>query len=300
MPDSFGLDASANPTVDQNPLDVPEPETAAELGQGGHGYDEKPSTETHDAQMARCTKQLAAVLLDLDAAWETLPRTSELHVPHDDNLSQATSEFANKYSQHNFPEAIFISVQQLIDLYPSAIQLSLALDVGPVPQCEVEDCAHRLHVPPSLAGIEEYALARSEGPTINMPLVNLLVSCHLRLLDVLDRVLVLVVSCFKVTLASPTREEPDFWIPQLRVGSFTPKRNVAAFTQAFMLKHLLDKLSAREESLEQAIAKKQTEGDASAECRLLLLQCEMLKQRHGTKMDQLGAIGRELSSLGLL
>lgn len=247
---------------------------------------------------SHCTQQLTKIMLDLDTVWVTLPPNSDLHFPVDENLDNHTAAFAERYSQNKALETLFGATQRLIDIYPAAIPLSLALD-SVVPRCETDNCVHFINTPPSLSALEAFVLSRNSPSTIDHSLANLLISCHVRLIDVLDRLLLLVFSCFKLHQGSPTMREPDFAVPELRVGSFTPPPASAAFVQAFLMKHLLGMLSGRVDQLAQAVEAKLRENPGK-ECQALALQCEILKERQDAKMEHIGAVGEELVRAGML
>lgn len=258
--------------------------------------DPKPSPPN---SKSHCTQQLASIMVDLDALWAEIPPTSAFHFPLGDDIEKHTAAFAEKYAQHKSIENLFGTSQRLIDLYPAAILQSLTLNSMDPPRCETGGCVHSVDPPPSLRAAEESVLSRNSSSAIDHSLASLLISCHLRLLDVLDHLLLLVLSCFKIHSTSPTMREPDFGVPELRVGSFTPPRASAAFMQAFLAKHLVGILSEKAGQLAQAVELKSGE-NPDKECRVLALQCELLKERQAVKLDQIGAVGEELVKSGML
>ncbi|KAK3937209.1 hypothetical protein QBC46DRAFT_393192 [Diplogelasinospora grovesii] len=247
---------------------------------------------------SQCYHQLSTILLDLNAIWASLPPETETHFPYDSNIAEHTARFSQRYSHKDLLEKVFASVQQLVDIYPTATQLFLNRE--PSQTCESTNCTHLLGLPLELAEIETHLLARDNRPhPVDLPLANLLVSCHLRVLDILDRTLYSILSCFKITLASPTQREPDFEAPEVRVGSFTPTRAAAISMQAFLIRHLMDALSTRARQMTEAVTSN-TAGQTDKEGRLLVLQCEIVQERHEAKAEHLRVIGEQLHKTGLL
>lgn len=252
-----------------------------------------PNSKSH------CTQELARIMLDLDIVWVSLPPKSGLHFPLSDDLEKHTAAFAEKHAQHTSLELLFGACQRLVDLYPTAISQSLALNLMDPRQCESDGCLHSADLPASLRAIEESVQLRNSPSTLDLSLASLLASCHLRLLDVLDHLVFLVLSCFRLHVASPTIRDPDFGVPVLRVGSFTPTRASAAFMQAFLVKHLLGTLSEKAGQFAQAVESK-AGVNRDTEFRALLLQCEVLKERQTAKLDHISTISEELVKVGML
>lgn len=248
---------------------------------------------------SQCIHHLTSILVDLDAVWVSMPPKTSLHFPLDENIDKFTAAFAEKYSQHKSVERLFGAAQRLVDLYPTVIPLSLALNSADQPRCEPDTCVHSIEPPANLRAVESSAVLRDSPSTIDHPLANLLIACHLRLIDVLDHLLLLVLSCFKLHAASPTRMEPNFGVPELRVGSFTPTRASAAFMQAFLMKHLIGILSDRVDEFSRAVESK-LQGNPDKECRVLAMQCEILKERQADKVAQIGELSEALVTAGML
>ena len=107
----------------------------------------------------------------------------------------------------------------------------------------------------------------------------------------------MAISCFKVHHASPTAvKEPFSGTPELRIGSFIPSRAPAAFMQGMLMKHLLGGLLERANQLTQAVVPR-LEGSKDKDGRVLALQCEALKERQASKLEQIGTIGEEMMKI---
>ncbi|OIW26044.1 hypothetical protein CONLIGDRAFT_647762 [Coniochaeta ligniaria NRRL 30616] len=283
------LDATKEPGIDPTFL-TPE--------QTGSADSEKEKPATPDEPKSACVKQLSKVMLDLDAIWTSIFPRSHLHMPFDETIAKTTADLSAMYSHDKLLEDFFGAAQRLIDIYPSAAKLSLALCPEDL-TCTDANCIHLLSVPPALHQIDQEIERRNSPSTVDLALGNLLVSCHLRVLDLLDRILSLAISCFKITLNSPQLKEPSYNVPVMKVGSFTPTRDASAFMQAYLMKHLVSRLGGEVGKLATAVEAKVQEGGGK-ECRVFSLQCEILLERQESKVGQLQAVGEELVQCGLL
>ena len=263
-----------------------------------------PSTEQTDGnssgipvvaeeQKSFCVRQLSTVTLDLDGIWTSILPLLDLHTSFDETLDSKTTDLSANYPHDKLLETFFAAAQRLADLYPTAARLCLALCPERA-DCRVLDCIHRLPVPAALAPIDEEVEARNSPATIDLALGNLLVSCHLRALDILNRILFLTMSCFKITFNSRDSKEPQYDVPQMRVGSFTPTRDVSVYLQAHLMGHLVGRLGDEAGKLAAAVDAKGRERK-DKECRVFALQCEILLERQAGKVEQLKALCEELA-----
>jgi hypothetical protein len=123
-------------------------------------------------------------------------------------------------------------------------------------------------------------------------LANLIVSCHSRLLDLVDCFFLLVTSCIRVTVASPDRREPEFDGPEMRVGSFVLAKTAAALMQIPLLKHLTLGLSDRLSLFGRAISScaAGVDDDGSTEAQILALQHQQHTKRHASFLWHVGTV----------
>ena len=261
----------------------------------GTGSD-KPSTP--EAAKSACLKQLTQVTLDLDTIWTSIFPRSHLHMPFDDSIDRATADLSAKYSHESLLQDFFGAAQRLIDVYPTAARLCLVLCPEDI-TCTDPSCIHHLPIPPSLRPVDEAVEARNSPSTIDLALGSLLVSCHLRVLDVLDRILALAISCERVTLNSPRLREPEYSVPVVKVGSFTPTRDASAFMQAYLMKHLVTRLGVEAARLGADVGER-VRGGGEREWRVFAMQCEVLVERQEVKVGQLKVLGEELARVGML
>ncbi|ROW16123.1 hypothetical protein VPNG_01985 [Cytospora leucostoma] len=238
-----------------------------------------------------CTKQLTDLLLDTDKLWERIPLRSTMHIPRSDPHELYLKALTEKATTKYILENLFTVAQQLIDLYPQAVTLISSRDADSAAACDVPDCTHELVLPPSLRDLEEQLPSQGKSARVDAALANLLVSCHVRLQDVLDRVFLLVTSCTRVTLASPDRREPDFDLSEMRVGSFVPQRTAAVLMHMTLLKHLMLTLSDKLALFREAVSSRKISGTVEdLEARVLAMQHESLAGRHARQVQHISTI----------
>jgi hypothetical protein len=250
------------------------------------------SPATAEERKSSCTNVLTQILLDLDTIWTSILPSSHLHAPFDDTIWQTTADLSARYRHDKLLQDFFAVAQRLLNIYPIAAASSLSLCPGDV-ECTDPKCIHRLPVPPTLRPVDEATDGRNAPGVIDLSLGNLLVSCHLRVLDVMDRILSLAISCHKITSNSPQGREPGYNVPVVTVGSFTPTRDASAVMHTYLLKHLVVRLGAEAEKLARDVHRGIAEG-ADRESKVLGLLCEVVVERQGEKVGQLKVLGEEL------
>lgn len=256
-----------------------------------------PLTEAASDKLA-CTELLTGLMLEMDRLWASLPHQSALHRPRGESVEHYAIEFL-PMSPKCMLEQIFPRAQNLVDAYPLATKFAMSLGADSSFACGVPDCIHGLYVPEGLSEIDKQTSAYDSTSTVDHALANLLISCHLRFLDILERVCTQVVTCFKVTLDSPTYREPEFDVIELRVGSYIPEKNASVLMQFTLLKHILGKLSSKVKYFEEAISSANPSA-ASPEARVIALQCEILRERHQLKTRQIMALEESLMKFGAM
>lgn len=277
----------------------------------GSSGDEAASQSPASAR-ARCTQLLTSLLQDLQLLYDSIP-SAPLHNANDETLEEYTADYVRKHPRDSFLEAIFSCTHGLVEVYPTATELALSFSQAESSsgetiqeECGIENCVHHLPLPPELAEVENLIRSRPGLPRLDVTLANLLLSCHHRLLDSLDRILAVVLSCVKVSLASPEFQGTEFSLPELRVGSFTAPKSSAIAMQAVLLKHLASTMGERLDRLVMAVAGRAEEssagdgGEGGNEARVLAMQCELLRESHAAKMRQLGAVGEAIVHFRLM
>lgn len=238
-----------------------------------------------------CTSKLTELLLDLGRLWAKLPMKTTLHLPQRNSHEAHVKNLTDKIASKAVLEKLFALAQRLIDLYPDAISLAVPPDTAPPPACDIPVCTHALDLPPALEKIEQHVSARHMALKTDLALANVLVSCHIRLLDILDCFFLLVTACLRVTVASPERREPEFDGPDMRVGSFVPPKTAAVSMQIALLKHLMVGLSEKLTSFGVAVSSRAAgPDDGDLEVHVVTVQHQMLTKRHASSIAHVDII----------
>lgn len=255
------------------------------------------SVETTESRPGR---RLAELHMDLDTILAKLPNAVACHTAKDKSLPQYIVNIADKYAGDSSLETIFITFQCLIDLYPeAAVAVVKPADRFEAGSCEIVDCLHNVELPKDLAGPQD--LVRMEP--VDAALGSQLIACHLRLLDVVDGLAMCVGLCLRLKSAMPGKEEPEFQMPDLKVGSFTPSKHSAMLMQAVLMKNLLDKLQSNCKEFRTALDEASSYPIATEvpiSLRALLLQAESLCQRHDRTLNHFKSIATHLIEMGLI
>lgn len=232
-----------------------------------------------------CTKELASILLDSDEAWENMSHSPDLHVSSAEDGDAFLNSSSAKMVTRRVLESFFVLAQRLVNLYPAVISNSLSLKPTKNSAPNLGDCTHNFDLTRGLKEVEDSVLQDGTFTGLDSALTNLLISCHNRQLDILDRLFLLVTSCTRATLAN--RREPDFDVSETRVGSFVPQRTAAVLMQIALLKHLVAALTDRVASFGKAVSDWTVETThIGLESKILKLQHEALTKRQEVKAHQ--------------
>ncbi|EJT80947.1 hypothetical protein GGTG_00937 [Gaeumannomyces tritici R3-111a-1] len=280
VPDWLALDAALASSSSESPHVV-----AATAG-GGSSASSFGDQSAAEAEAA-CGRTLAELQVELDGTLAALPPPPFMHVAAGDNaaIAERLAEVAARLAARGFLERIFAAVQRLTDVYPAAVDAALGGGGGGEPPCTVPDCVHAHGLPPEFAGLDDghdgappLPPRSGGGGGVDMALAGQLVSCHLRLLDVLDRIMLYALSCLRLKVAAGGVRHPDFPLPELKVGSFRPAGPSAQLMQVILIRDMMDGLHQHLRLFADAV-----DAEASAApslgARTLKLQTELLGER---------------------
>lgn len=251
------------------------------------------------------TQNLTSLLQDADKVWARLPLQSTSHMPQSQSDELFQKLVSEKVATKSLLEAFFHLAQRLVDTYPAALDAAMAPTESqrePASPCDIADCTHTFELDPPLSELEAQVSGQGLFSGPDLALANLVVACHTRLLDILDRVFLLVASCTRVTLAC--RREPCFDVSELRVGAFVPQRTAAVLMQLALLRHMMARLAGQLAAFGRAVAAAAAcwAGASAAgaarppEAVVLELQHEILARRHAQKAAQVGVVEEFLST----
>lgn len=236
-----------------------------------------------------CLQNLTKILLEADDLLSRLPLQTTLHVQQTDSHIGLLKRLPETMPTNTTMERFFGLAQRLIDAYPAALDASLPKKSPPDATCDITDCTHTLDLPASLLKLESEVVAEISSATPDVSLVNLVVSCHTRLLDILDRFFLMVTACTRVTLASG--QEPEFDLSELHVGSFVPQRPAAVLMQITLLERLVAGLANRVLLMGDAISVfAERDDEDSDEVVILQSQHKLLANRQITKSRQVKTV----------
>ncbi|TLS29403.1 hypothetical protein PpBr36_01487 [Pyricularia pennisetigena] len=266
----------------------PEDSASADNGPSTLESDTTPATSI-EAELSRPGHRLADLQMTLDTILAKLPTPAAYHVQKDGPLSGYLADFGARYLGDGFIENIFTSLQSLIDLYPeatAAIVTPTAADDQDPNSCEIVGCLHEVALPAELAVLEGHM---GQPEPVDGTLGGQLVACHLRLLDVVDRLDRSVFMCARLEAVLPPGGKAKFHVPDLTVGKFKPPHHSAALMQLVLLKNLLDKLLFVSRELGASLDKVDAAPavrEASLSLPVLLVQAESLGKRHERTLDR--------------
>lgn len=249
---------------------------------------ESTSAVSGDARSV-CTQKLTSLLLDSDEICTRLSLGPGLHISQLGASDAFLDVLSAKMATRHVLESYFVLAQRLIDIYPTAISTLFTPELMTPSACDVPECLHSIDLVLVLKQVEDGVLQQGTFLGPDVAVANLLVACHSRQLDILDRLFLLVTSCTRATLAS--RREPDFDVSEMRIGSYVPQRTAAVLMQVALLKHIVAGLTDRLASFGRAISEwtgTSTTGDL--ESSILKLQHESTTKRQAAKARQVGLI----------
>ncbi|KAL8393258.1 hypothetical protein RB595_003153 [Gaeumannomyces hyphopodioides] len=271
VPDWLALDAALASSSESPPVAAAAGDSSATSSFGDRAAEAAPTA---------CGRTLAELQVELDATLGTLPPPPFLHLPADDDaaVAERLADMVPRLSTRTFMERIFAAVQRLTDAYPGAVDAALGGRARGEPPCHIPNCVHAHELPPEFAGLDDGAPPPPQSGGVDMALAGQLVSCHLRLLDVLDRLLLYALSCLRLKAAASGVRHPDFPLPELRIGSFTPVGSSAQLMQVVLIRDMMDRLHQHLKLFADAVDAEALE-TASLGTRTLKLQTELLGER---------------------
>jgi hypothetical protein len=155
--------------------------------------------------------------------------------------------------------------------------MDIIFKVPETENCLDPDCLHHQE-PPAVLEDELHGLMDRgyEANPFDSFVFGLLLTCHMRVVDVLDHLLMHATSCAKATLASPNIKEPQLHIPELRVGNFIVSPTSSSSMQAVLLIHIASVLVDRSKQLSERVDEALKDKTSTKQTSIFKLQCEIL------------------------
>ncbi|KAI5458222.1 hypothetical protein BGZ63DRAFT_427486 [Mariannaea sp. PMI_226] len=233
---------------------------------------------------------LANLMTSLDYLHEEFPASvvhKHLTVEYMKSFSQSVE---GKLNLEKSVELLLQRGQELSQLYPKVLLRVNHRINRPVgnESCTLPDCVHKMR----------QSLQTRQPPILDHSLINLLIACHMRFIDILDNIMDLGRLCSHVFSKLPKDHEPNYDIPEIRIGSFVAPRESAVSLITTMMVELQSSLKSQSEELNTLVVS--TVGETSAQARALTIQCDILGQRAMDSLDDIRQLRAQLFSSGVL
>ncbi|KAL9130699.1 MAG: hypothetical protein Q9217_001178 [Psora testacea] len=212
-----------------------------------------------------CIQQLAGLSVSLHEHAATVPPLSSQSLPSQayqwKDVSPVESETGELRTPNNTPPSketqncqgfeidhTFRLTQSLIDIYPCCISTAIERQqTHSTPQNLQDD--HESASLQSIAETNDPRVRLHRKPMIDEASILLLLSCHLRLLDIYETIFGHIQACIEGFKRSRNNAEQTIHASELRVGSFVPSASVAIPMQVMLVIHLASQLLDRAREL---------------------------------------------------
>lgn len=239
------------------------------------------------------SERLAALLSGLDRMLQALPSSLEMHHVPRAQLREYADNVGDNFDLQSTLDGLLHHAQDLAVIYPEATSASFSKRTT-APEsdalCTVPDCIHH----------DRTSLHTTPLPKLDHALLNLVMACHIRLLDIMDTMAEHGRMCAFMVATLPSDYDPKFAVPEIRVGSFIAPSNTAASMLLGVLLELQTLLVERIGDLSGVIAQVRDSPGAAREARVVSLQCEILQERAETTLGELTEFKKGLVSARLL
>lgn len=249
------------------------------------------SDNTHRLSVNECIRRLSELSISLFEYSTTIPPLA-IHdpVPQTDDYQATMDSRAKDYSNYTADETFRVT-QELIDIYPLFIELftrrkvfhsSKSSHVPMSPQQPVE----------SEQGVEYLGPV---APPLSNPLhldhsaILLVLSCHLRLIDIYEQLFKHMKVCIDLKGVGHTQQQGTFTAPRLRIGNYVPPMTTAVTMQMLLLVHFATSLCDFAVALDGHIRKPEDGGTSAGNSpsdqshhevkALTLVSAERVKER---------------------
>ncbi|KND93814.1 Transcription factor ACEII [Tolypocladium ophioglossoides CBS 100239] len=231
-----------------------------------------PPQPTSDTPLAgTATAKLAEILVALDRIWRLLS-SQESHQDVQRQLGQCADDVGSA--------VLKLSVRHV------HVTESARADEG---EAILPDCGHPNGI------LNE----RSRLPSFDHAMLNLLLACHLRLLDVLDSLAVLAQTCANLASSLPDYD-PKFDVPEIRIGSFIAPKNTAASIFISMVLDLHILLMDKSRKLVAILSSPGANTALTREAEMIGLQFDILRDRADATLQEMEKLKDHLVSAGVL
>ncbi|KAK7416792.1 hypothetical protein QQX98_004985 [Neonectria punicea] len=249
-----------------------------------------PVSDNADTPSSSKISELAQIMAALDRIHRDFPASPIHRHMSIEAMKEYSSSAAARFDLQSTVELLLQQGQQLAVLYPHVIkQTNSGVNRPPEDDlCTISDCMHHLR----------QSLRPRPPPIVDLSLFNLLIACHLRLIDIFDNIMDHSRVCAHVFSTLPKDKEPNFDIPEIRIGSFVAPKDSSASIVITMLVELQSSLEARGQELSNSV--KLAAGETSPQSQILALQCDALSQRATDTLADMRDLRAILFSSGIM
>lgn len=238
-------------------------------------------------------ERLAALLSGLDRMLQALPSSLEMHHVPREQLREYADHVGDNFDLQLTLDGLLHHAQDLAAIYPEATSAAVNKRMT-APEsdalCTVPDCIHQ----------DRTSLHTTPLPRLDHALLNLVMACHIRLLDIMDTLAEHGRMCAFTVATLPPDYDPKFDVPEIRVGSFIAPSNTAASMLLGVLLELQTLLVERITDMSGVVAQVKDSPGAAREARVISLQCEILQERAEATLGELTNFKKGLVSARLL
>ncbi|KAH0489504.1 hypothetical protein TgHK011_009931 [Trichoderma gracile] len=218
------------------------------------------------------SEQLTALLCDLDRMPQAVPSSLDIHHVPRQHLREYADAVEIGFDLQSTLDSLLRHAQDLASLYSEAAsalfnQRTTAADSDAL--CTVADCVHQ----------DRTSLHTTPLPKLDHALLNLVMACHIRLLDVMDTLAEHGRMCAFMVATLPPDYDPKFAVPEIRVGTFIAPTNMAASMLLSVLVELQTVLVTRVKGLAAMVDQVGDDPRAARGAKVVRLQCETLQER---------------------
>ena len=204
--------------------------------------------------IGQCIRRLSDLSVRLYEHGATIPPQS-IHntIPENESYVDVMNARAKVYANYKVDDTLQLT-QELIDVYPSFINIFA--------RRKISQASHSSRTPtnfePEKVCDQSGASLRPIAPSLSNPLaldhssILLILSCHLRLIDIYDELFKHMQFCIDQKGAICASQQ-SFSAPQLRIGNYVPPMTTSAPMQMFLLLHFATSLCDHAVELEECI-----------------------------------------------
>jgi hypothetical protein len=251
---------------------------------------ETPLPDSHVQGSQTDMSMLTTILQSADQIYTSLPGEELFHIPRN-QAAQYQEQMSQRLQLQKTLERFMEALQQLDLIYPIILARTTSRDADFREFCEVQNCVHHTKEPPPPG-------SRSEQPNqFDYTLVQLLLCCHQRLVDIAEAILEHGAQCYD-TSKELNPENMRLDIPEVRIGSLMVSKPTAASVWMNMLQDSLVALQKQLQAIPGLLAT--VRSPEQEEAKVVELQSKIIARRTQAGVEKLTRFRKSLVELDLL